>query len=578
MAFKFVEAVVFWRYSAAPAQAAYGRPSGEGNFTKNYLQVSGEPQAVLDRVLGRSGDDEVQVTWKWPGDELVATWKEKTTPGDDRGELYIRRRSDGPTKTVRPFQLGDPSADSAITFSGTGNLTESPQAQMAVDTFLQHHRGWILAIKLAGEERILHARAYLDAASATPGRSLDDLPEPLRDAIRKLPANKGAGVVQFGPSDRSDVLADRIRAILEQEPNVLLVGPPGTGKTVSLEALASNFLTEANPEFDPDTWKDNWRPPSKERRVVSIVFHPSYTYERFVGGLVPKVGKSFELAVRPGPLLNLAHWIGQSGREALLIIDEFNRGSPAAIFGDTLALLDGSKRSEPWQFGTSIQRPYAGHAVSVDKSFADVRGGTAVADELRLPTGLKIVAAMNSSDRSIAPLDAAMRRRFHVLNVPPDYEALASRLGVPLPNGQTAFAAATRPAATWTTADVGELAVRLLMTINGRIASLLGPDFLLGPALLWNIGGENVGDWATSLAVQFEARVLSSLRMTFLEQDELLAAILRIDAGPTSALAVLKQPEANLSAYATPRLVWNELGPDIDWEIQLAALTRVAIG
>lgn len=580
MVFRPVEAVVFLRYNLSTAQYVYGRPTDGTNFSKNYIQVSGGAQAVLDRILRRGISNEVPFEWRWPGDNLPATWKEKTAEGDDRGELYVRNQGSGHTKAVRPFQLGDPSAEPAITFAGHGGSTDLDTAQAAVNAFIAAHRGWLLAIKLADEEGILHARAYLDDDSPTSKRTLASLPAALRGAIKRIPKRQGAGAIEFGRSRRGDDLADHIADLLQREPNVLLTGPPGTGKTVTLEALAANFLTAAAPTFDPDLWEDNWREPLKERKVVSLVFHPSYSYERFVGGLIPEIGaKTMSLAVKPGPMLNLAHWIGNSEREALLIIDEFNRGAPAAIFGDTLALLDASKRSEPYQAGPSILRPYAGHEVNVEETYRNADRSTKIEAELRLPVGLKIVAAMNSSDRSVAPLDAAMRRRFHIAYVGPDYEALSRALGIAQPDGSTAFAGVNDPPGSWTPDMVSELAVRLLMVLNSRIEAVLGPDFLLGPALLWSVTGSTVEERTRSLSQQFQARVAASLKLTFVEQDETLAAVLGIkrnSVGPS--VATLRQPESALQSFASPRLAWRDLERDYQWEDQLRALLQLLPG
>ena len=135
---------------------------------------------------------------------------------------------------------------------------------------------------------------------------------------------------------------------LSRGPNVLLVGPPGTGKTVALEDLRELFEKGASSLlFDPDILHDAWfeLPPVPTGMVRTIVFHPSYSYEEFVIGLypVPAQGAGVDLQPRPGPLLSIAHWASE-GSPALLLIDEFNRGNAAAIFGDMLALLDKDKR------------------------------------------------------------------------------------------------------------------------------------------------------------------------------------------------------------------------------------------
>jgi 5-methylcytosine-specific restriction protein B len=170
-----------------------------------------------------------------------------------------------------------------------------------------------------------------------------------------------------------------------------------------------------------------------------------------------------DLEPRPGPLLSLAHWAGDPGRAALLILDEFNRGNAAAIFGDTLALLDKEKRRQVGggSLGATVDRPYQDRAVQVLPEFA--AGGTVdLPAQLSLPSSLSILAALNSSDRSVAPLDAALRRRFSIVRVDPDLDVLSQRLGARTP--------ATKPThpdpGSWSTTDVADVAVLLLQTLN----------------------------------------------------------------------------------------------------------------
>lgn len=362
-------------------------------------------------------------------------------------------------------------------------------------------------------------------------------------------------MLSSGGAPRAPALVARIKDALSRDPNVLLVGPPGTGKTVALEDLRAEY--ESAILFDPDLWDENWRAPTGElnaRRAMGLVFHSSYAYENFVAGLMPEVGNGIDLTPRAGPLVSLAHWAQGSGREALLIIDEFNRGPAAAIFGDTLALLDADKRDRPGARGAVIHRPFADQPMKVAEDFRRLDGSLDVDPELRLPSGIHIVAAMNSTDRSVAPIDAALRRRFAILRVNPDYDVLAARLSTAVPNLATPFAPNT-----WGEPEVRELALRLLMVLNQRIELVLGPDFLLGHALLWNVRGEAPDELALSLLEAFEERIAATLRLTFTDQDEALAAVLSIQDPPGVQVANWRSPSGQLASVAGRRLHFENL-------------------
>jgi 5-methylcytosine-specific restriction protein B len=467
-----------------------------------------------------------------------------------------------------PWKLGDPATEVEIAIPGDRNLTTEATAEAELANLEGRNLDpWVIAVKLEGEEQVLHARAYL--GNPPPGlehKSTQQLPTVVRDAMAKVPAGSGGAVVL--PAVRAPKLVGRVLEALKRDPNVLLVGPPGTGKTIVLEDL--RLLFEGGGLalfFDPDVWDSGWTqltlPKAADRQVLSLAFHPSYGYEEFVAGLVPKSkGTALSLVARPGPLLSLAHWAADSDRMALLCLDEFNRGPAAAIFGDTLALLDKDKRSDPNIVGSgaALERPYPLESMEVGPKYAN-SDGNEVSLEVRLPKTVWIVAALNSSDRSVAPLDAALRRRFAILHIAPDYEVLATRLSTLLPNLTMPFEPSSQDYEQWSQDDVKQLGIRVLRILNDRIGLVLGQDFLLGHALLWEVKGGTTEEVTRALSRAFDERIVATLRLTFLDQDEALGAILNAGPPPTVAegpnggrLAHWLVPPPELQGVATARL------------------------
>lgn len=567
-----VEAVLFARYNISNYKALYGRLGDQTGYTKDYIQIPASVSPKLKQLLN-STSDRVDVEYTWPGGSQHGhfTWSA------DR--YHLKWDTDNPPK---PWKLGAVGVDPLVSLPGdtTKRNVVDADAQLAAIN-ASNITPWLLAIKLPEDGNRLHLRVYFETPPVGfEDRALALLPKKIQDEISALPTTSGTGVVYMGKNDssptqkvRAKKLVAKILAALEREPNVLLVGPPGTGKSVALEDLRNMYnegASSSGPMFDPDTWSGEWTENGgSDARSESLVFHPSYSYENFVAGLFPKSSSTgISLEAKPGPLLCLSHWVGDKDRRALLILDEFNRGPAAAIFGDTLSLLDKDKRSHKGNSGSYISRPYPSEEMPVPETYRESSSVIEhISAEVRLPAGVHIVAAMNSTDRSVAPLDAAMRRRFTIIRVGPDYEALAEHLLADSTRA-TQQLPTSSDLANWQVDDVSVLAIRLLEAVNERIEYCLGEDFLIGHALVWSLDSTTPETRLSQLAQAIDTKVVPTLRMTFIDQDEVLAAVLgvpdslQVSAGqslPAATVAYWKLPPTALAAIAPKRLAVQQL-------------------
>lgn len=167
---------------------------------------------------------------------------------------------------------------------------------------------------------------------------------------------------------------------LDERGQVILAGPPGTGKTWIAEHLA-RYLTGDEP-----------------LRSRTIQLHPSYGYEEFVEGLRPVVNDKGAISFEHvnGVILRMAEEMEESEETRVLVIDELNRANIPRVFGELLYLLEYRDKSIDLQFSSGFS----------------------------LPKNLKIIATMNTADRSTRSIDVALRRRFEIFECPPSGDIL----------------------------------------------------------------------------------------------------------------------------------------------------------
>jgi MoxR-like ATPase len=331
-----------------------------------------------------------------------------------------------------------------------------------------------------------------------------------------------------------DDLQDRLATNL----NVLLYGPPGTGKTDLMLKLQRKLEYETGPEREPSKEFDSSSieapfetgDPSGEDsdfpgevKTAWLTFHESTTHEEFVLGLRPQpTGGGVKLEPRAGTLLSLAEH-ARNGNTSVIFIDEINRANVSKVFGQFITLMEPDKRLDS---DGEEQR------TTVGITFQQLDDGDTVENPLgddftvefpyRLPQNLYLVASMNSLDRSTAPLDSALARRFDQVNVAPEYGALADHLGTGFDIAEDELP----PDAS--SASPEEITIALLWRINQFLRSVYGDDFQLGPGYVWPVGDADSEEEAINeLAVIWDSRILPKLREVFRSREDQLSTLLK---------------------------------------------------
>lgn len=327
----------------------------------------------------------------------------------------------------------------------------------------------------------------------------------------------------------------QILAALREYHNVLLYGPPGTGKTYLMQEIKRWFLNpkpgliydEVNSTFiegSADTTESSYivAPDRSKRDWRWVTFHQSYSYEEFIGGRRPEPKDQTLLYLKPvdGVLLDLAN-AALADHACLLLIDEINRGNVSRIFGEFITLMEPDKRLREDGSSDPIR------TVEVRLPHKD--------ENFKMPYHLYTLASMNSVDRSVMPLDAALRRRFHIIEMEPNYAELGRWFGLQDANPSDSTPISMPPNSIQA---YGKIAVSLLYRINLFIQTLAGPDFEAGHGFFWSmnpaIESRDLRRVRAALVEVWNNRLLPHLYELFRSQPDYLGAILRSDENNTT--------------------------------------------
>lgn len=354
---------------------------------------------------------------------------------------------------------------------------------------------------------------------------------------------------------------------LRDRHNVLVSGPPATGKSLLLGEVARWFLETPRPPHEPmaavpfprgavvgiDEWLPS--PERSDRKVFRTTFHQGTKLRDWLRGLVPVAGAgAMAFKVTNGVFYDALVHAESAGGASLVIVDEINRGPAVQVFGDTIVAMESDKRLDP--AGERRQTTVPLRLLTDDGDF----------EERDVPHHLYLLAAMNRADTSVEPLDVAFLRRWDPFHLLPDTVLAMQYLGL----ADTDESASDNATAA---VDVYAVLHRAWRAVNARISLSRGSEYQLGHGVLMWSANSPPEDLVGALEYSAVAwrRIREHVDELFFGDARTTAAVLNVDAvgnpyrlestvfadAPVTQLVGPPDPEGN-ELYTLLRAVGSE--------------------